>query len=319
MTRPLHRVRREYTTTIEVPRTRRLQRPAAVTLAAAAEPSVDRSRDNGVKKTRKARVPRKGGAELLTTDRITVRFGGLVANDEVSVSVPLGRVTALIGPNGAGKTTFFNVLTGAQQSSSGDVYLDGDKVTGASRSAMAKLGAARTFQNLQIFESLTVEENVLVGASRFVRSGPVESLIIAPRARRDERLLRAVARQALEMTGLAEYADTRAADLSYGLRRRAEIARALAVGPRILFLDEPSAGMDGAETMDLGSLISRIVDELGIAVFLVEHDMSMVREFVDYVYVLDFGRLLIEGRPLEVLQDAAVVEAYLGSREGAHA
>lgn len=261
----------------------------------------------------KTRPPRIGGDVVLAASNVTVRFGGLVANDDVSLEARRGVVTGLIGPNGAGKTTFFNVLTGAQQPTEGTVLIGGVDVTGRNRQSIAGLGMARTFQNVELFEELTVRENVAVGATRFARHGPLAALARSKRARRDERMLEQIADQAVAFVGLADIVHERVADLPYGFRRRTEIARALALGPSILLLDEPSAGMDPSETRELGELFTRVVEVLDVPVLLVEHDMTMVRQFVDYVYVLDFGSILTHGAPVDVLADHRVVDAYLGT------
>lgn len=261
----------------------------------------------------KPRAPRTGGDVVLEASNVTVRFGGLIANDDVSLQARRGVVTGLIGPNGAGKTTFFNVLTGAQSPTQGRVLVEGTDVTNANRQAIAGLGVARTFQNVELFEELTLRENVQVGATRFARHGPFAALARSARSRRDETFLGDIADRAIAFVGLTEVAGDRVADLPYGYRRRTEIARALALGPSILLLDEPSAGMDPVETRELGRLFTKVVEVLDVPVLLVEHDMTMVRQFVDYVYVLDFGAILTHGAPADVLADERVVEAYLGS------
>jgi len=295
---------------VRVPVARRLPRwsPAAVAIESSPSPAATNGRAT-------ARQPRSTGEVVLASSGVTVRFGGLVANDDVTVEVRAGAVTGVIGPNGAGKTTFFNVLTGAVRPTSGTVTLDGRDVTGWSRHALAAAGLARTFQNLALFDNLTVRENVEVGAVRFAPYDPLSGVLRLPRARRQERIVHTLAERALALVGVEALADARVADISYGDRRRVEVARALALGPKVLLLDEPSAGMDPVETRQLGAVIDRIVDELGLPVLLVEHDMSMVSDVVDHLYVLDFGRILVEGSPQDVLADEQVIAAYLGTGE----
>jgi branched-chain amino acid transport system ATP-binding protein len=249
---------------------------------------------------------------LLEVREVTVRFGGLVANDEVSLSVPEGSITSLIGPNGAGKTTLFNVITGAQAPTNGRVFLQGEDITGSSRRDRARRGMARTFQNLSLVTSLSVLDNVTIGCGRFRRRGLLAAIAHTPGLRRQDRLIRDVALGALDFVGLADEASRPTADLTYGDRRRLEIARALALEPRLLLLDEPSAGMGPAETAQLAEVIARARSELGISVLLVEHDMSFVRALAETCTVLEFGRVLTAGLTANVLSDPVVAEAYLG-------
>jgi branched-chain amino acid transport system ATP-binding protein len=258
------------------------------------------------------RERRSGGAALLRLDDITVRFGGVVANDGVSLEIRRGTLTALIGPNGAGKTTLFNVVSGAVAPSAGAVHFDGKDITGQSRRELVRHGIVRTFQNLELTETATVLDNVLLGTTRYVRFAFLQGAVPLPGALAAERTLAEAARRALVAVGLAGWARELAGNLPYGLRRHVEIARALAAGPRLLLLDEPSAGMDADETAELGALVSRLVDQLGITVLLVEHDMSMVRPFADAVHVLHQGRRLASGSPDEVLARDDVRLVYLG-------
>lgn len=250
---------------------------------------------------------------ILETLGTTVRFGGVVANDQVFVSCAEGEITALIGPNGAGKSTFFDVVTGARQPSEGHVLFAGQDITTASRVDRAEAGMGRTFQNLSVVRSMTVFENVLVGAFRYHRYGMFSALLGTPRQARTDRELRVIAMRALRSVGLADIADLPLAGLPYGDLRRIEIARALALGPRLLMLDEPAAGMDRAETDDLAMAIREIRDRWEVSVLVVEHDIPFIRVVADDVYVLDFGKILAGGPAEETLADRAVIEAYLGT------
>lgn len=278
-----------------------LRRSDAVTATRTVSAPVGRSRER-----------RTGGPTLLGLEGITVRFGGVVANDGVSLDVREGTLTALIGPNGAGKTTLFNVVSGAVPPSAGAVTFDGADITGQSRRELVRHGIVRTFQNLELTETATILDNVLLGTTRYVRFAFLQGAVPLPGALAAERTLAEAARRALVAVGLAGWASELAGNLPYGLRRHVEIARALAAGPRLLLLDEPSAGMDAAETAELGALVSRLVDQLGITVLLVEHDMSMVRPFADVVHVLHQGKLLASGDPDEVLARDDVRLVYLG-------
>ncbi len=249
----------------------------------------------------------------LSVEEVTVRFGGLVANNAVTLTVPFGGISGLIGPNGAGKTTLFNVITGAQTPTSGRVVLDGEDITSATRQQRARRGMARTFQNLSLVTSLSVLDNVTLGFGRFRDSGILSAVVRRPRSRRQDQRLRALGMEALGFVGLADQAHRPTSDLPYGDRRRLEIARALACGPELLLLDEPSAGMSPAETDALATVIARAHEVFRVTVFLVEHDMSFVRRLTSECTVIEFGRVIAAGETAEVLADPVVAEAYLGS------
>ncbi len=255
----------------------------------------------------------KPASPHLRVDEISVVFGGLVANDNISLDVPRGSISGLIGPNGAGKTTLFNVITGAQAPTSGHVFMDGADITGASRQDRARRGMARTFQNLSLVPSLSVLDNATLGFGRFRKAGLLSAVVQRPRSISQDRRLRELGMHALEFVGLDDQARRPTSDLPYGDRRRLEIARALACSPDLLLLDEPSAGMSPAETATLAAVISRAHDAFGITVFLVEHDMSFVRALTSECTVIEFGRVIATGPTGEVLADPVVAEAYLGT------
>ena len=259
------------------------------------------------------------GEPLLDVVEITVRFGGLVANDAVDLTVAEGSIAGLIGPNGAGKTTLFNVITGAQAPTSGRVTFAGEDITGYDSIARGRAGMARTFQNLSLVPSLSALDNVSVGLGRYRTAGLLSALFGLPRSARQDRRLRQVALEALEFVGLGHAAQRVPSDFPYGDRRRLELARALALGPRLLLLDEPSAGMGPAETADLAGVIRRARSELGVTVLVVEHDMSYVRTLAEHTTVLEFGRVIAKGETADVLSDQRVAEAYLGTRESSRA
>jgi ABC-type branched-subunit amino acid transport system ATPase component/ABC-type branched-subunit amino acid transport system permease subunit len=248
---------------------------------------------------------------LLQAEGLSVHFGGLKAVEQVSLRVAEGQIVALIGPNGAGKTTFFNAVSRLQKLSAGKIQFAGKDVTKMSTANTARLGMARTFQNLRIYPNMSVLENVLVGCHRHEKTGLWAGGLGLPHQRREERASRERALQALAKVGLEAAAPLPAASLPYGSQRLVEIARALASAPRLLLLDEPAAGMNASERAHLVEQIMRIRDS-GITVLLVEHDIELVMDISDYVFVLDYGRLICEGRPEVVQNDPAVIEAYLG-------
>jgi branched-chain amino acid transport system ATP-binding protein len=251
---------------------------------------------------------------LLSLDGITRRFGGLIAVDGGDLAVAKGGVTAVIGPNGAGKTTLFNIISGFQTPNAGRIVFDGTDITGHPPEAIAAAGLVRTFQLAQLFQSLTVLENVKVGAHLHTRGGLWSALLRLPRTRAAERAVEARARELLAFIGLDAAADEEANALAYGQQRLLEIARALAAGPRLLLLDEPAAGLSVEETRRLAAAI-RTIAERGTTVLLIEHDMKLVMNTADTVAVLDFGRKIAEGPPAAVREDAAVIAAYLGTAD----
>jgi branched-chain amino acid transport system ATP-binding protein len=253
---------------------------------------------------------------LLALEGVTQRFGGLVALDNVSLEVASGGITAIIGPNGAGKTTLFNVISGFRVPSEGRVTFDGTDITGLAPEAVARRGLVRTFQLVQLFETLTVLENVEVGRHLHTRGG-LMSALMPLRARSIEAHVESIAHGLLRRVGLSEQAETLASALPYGRKRLLEIARALAAEPRLLLLDEPAAGLNRGETRQLAELIRAIAAQ-GVTVLLIEHDMSFVMNVADRVAVLDFGKLIAQGTPAEVQKNKDVIAAYLGTMEAAH-
>ena len=255
---------------------------------------------------------------LLKLERVTRRFGGLLAVDAIDLNVEQGGVTAIIGPNGAGKTTLFHLISGFQTPNDGRIVFDGQDITGLPPEKIAAHGLIRTFQLVQLFRDLSAIENVKVGCHLRTRGGIVTALIRPKSARQTEAEVDATARELLAFVGLADHGALPASALTYGQQRLLEIARALAVRPKLLLLDEPAAGLNAEETKLLSATIRKIVTQ-GTTVLLIEHDMTLVMNTADKVAVLDFGAKIAEGSPRTVRDDPAVIAAYLGTAEAARA
>jgi len=250
-------------------------------------------------------------AELLLKN-VTMKFGGLLAVDSLDLEVPSGKILSLIGPNGAGKTTVFNLITGVYKPTEGTIIYNGETLNGLHSNKVVSRGIARTFQNIRLFNSMTVLENVQVGLHCRTKSGAIRALLNTPFLVREEKKIAEKAMAVLEFLGLEEFRNDYASNLAYGNQRRLEIARAMATEPGTLLLDEPAAGMNPKETAELMDLILKIRDT-GLDIFLVEHDMRLVMGISDMITVLDYGQKIAEGTPKEIQNNETVIEAYLGS------
>ena len=247
---------------------------------------------------------------VLQMENVVMQFGGVRAIDGLSLEVNRGEIVALIGPNGAGKTTAFNCITGIYTPTSGSVKFDGRDLRGNAPDAITKLGIARTFQNIRLFSNLTVFDNVLIAEHLRAKDNVFSATLRLNR--KEEERMRAETEQLLREQGLYAYKDDIASSLPYGLQRRLEIARALATKPELLLLDEPAAGMNPQETLELAAFIYELRDKYGLTIFLIEHHMDLVMRISDYIYVIDFGSKIAEGIPQEIQNNQHVIDAYLG-------
>jgi len=255
------------------------------------------------------------GPEMLAVNGVSKIFGGLVAVDDVNFSIPSKAIVSIIGPNGAGKTTFFNMLTGLYKPTAGRIAFGGRDITGKRPDIITSLGVARTFQNIRLFATMSATENVMVGQHARMTAGLFGSIMRTPRVRNEEKQVRERAREMLDYVGLRKNEfDQISVNLSYGDQRRVEIARALASDPKLLLLDEPTAGMNPNESARLTEFMERLRDELDLTILLIEHDMKVVMGVSEHITVLDHGEKIAEGLPKEIRENERVVEAYLGKQ-----
>ena len=251
---------------------------------------------------------------MLELRQVSRLFGGLQALSQVDMPVPANKIVGLIGPNGAGKTTLINNISGLDHPTSGTIHMNGQPIQRAAPHQITRLGIARTYQNIRLFSEMTVLENLLISQHGQGKASALESLIFSGRYRREEQTLRENAAVLLKRFNLEHLAHLRAGTLPYGDQRRLEMARALAINPRLMLLDEPTAGMNPVETHELGTQILRLRDE-GMTILVIEHDMSLIHQVCDEVYVLSFGQIIAHGMPEQIKNDTTVIEAYLGRED----
>lgn len=248
---------------------------------------------------------------MLKVDHLVMKFEGLIATNDVCMDIESGKVTAIIGPNGAGKTTLFNQITGVLKPNSGNIYLDGEDITGLKPHQICEKGISRTYQVIKLFDRMSVLDNVMVGMHSQLKQNFWQDIFHLGKMRKNEKEGFAKAHEYLQIVGLDDYSTYPAGALSYGQQRLVEIARALASNPKLILLDEPAAGMNSTEKLELNEMIKKIIG-MGVTVVLVEHDMSMVMNIADKIFVLNSGKNLADGTPEEIANNPAVIEAYLG-------
>ncbi len=254
----------------------------------------------------------RGKEAILELKHVSKNFGGITASDDICISVPRGHIYGIIGPNGAGKTTLFNMITGVYDTTCGEIYFNGKKINGLPTAAIAKLGIARTFQNIRLFGSLSVYDNILTACQKNITYSLLDGLFRTPKCRKQEKAMATYCEELLEAVGLIKYRDQQADNLPYGLQRRLEIARAMATSPELILLDEPAAGMNDEESMALTAFVQSLRDKYGITIVIIDHHMDVVMALCDRITVLNFGQLLANGSPDEIQSNPDVIEAYLG-------